>query len=385
MGYEENLLNPVAGSVQNLMPMKETDLKFLNSYEDQWRYSPTKSIAAYYPVKLLPSVRINMDSKTPIIMSAGTIVSIIPLKDQLAYTANDTSIGVVYEAGVGGKVATSKLVDGTVAYQPLNAFYAKSVSGLFTVANGSGASVNDAYTDMDGVVGLLDTTGGVVSSASSAYARAANIPFGVVGQTVYGDLRGRWLNFDFQSPQYTIFRDGTMTVPYVLMYALTADAAKNTAAVAALNKALVPYHQFFMAADSSSATLATSKSAVEALIAPGAYVKPTAYGKMTNWLAADNVNQKVGVVLETRNRVPYGMDEMIDSFPGSGIQGMDTGGLPTRLYHFIQTALGVIAPTKASNKAAIKDALVNPVAGEGAYANVNFEFGQIDVELGFNR
>ena len=166
--------------------------------------------------------------------------------------------------------------------------------------------------------------------------------------------------------------------------AAAADSAKVTAAVAALKTKLNPYHQFLIAGVAS----ATAAADVAALLAPGADVKPTEKGKFTNFVVGtDAVVQRVGTILERRNRVPYGLDEMIDSFPGSSIQGMDTAGLPTRLYHFLKNVMSVANTANVDNKAAIKGMLTTDTAADagGSYANVTFIVGQVDIELGFNR
>ena len=376
MALEDALLNPSGGSIQNLMPMRDVDLKFLNAFEDQWRYSPTKALAAYTPVKLLPAMRFNKDAQAPIVMPAGTIVSVIPFK--AAYAADETESGIL----ATGRVAKSILANGDVAYEGISSFYDKSLSGLITVANG-GTSATDNYTDEDGAAGVLSATGVAVATGQT-YTRAANVPVGVVGEAVYGDLRGRWNNYTFGKSQYTIFRNGVMTVPYVIVYAAAADTAKVTAAVAALKAKLNPYHQFYIHGIASASAAADAKAA----IATGVQLKPTEKGKFTFFVeGTDSIKQKVGTILELRNRVPYGLDEMIDSFPGSSIQGMDTAGLPTRLYHFLKNVMTVADASKANDKAALKGMLSTDLAAAaaGSYSGVTIAVGQVDIEIGFNR
>lgn len=375
MALEDSLLNPTGGSTQNLMPMRSVDLKFLDVLGDQWRYSPTKALAAYYPVKLLPSLRIHDDAKAPVVIPAGTIVSIISFKGN--YAADEAETGIL----APGKVATTKLVDGTVAYEKIDTFYERSVSGLMTIANG-GVSATDNYSDTDGSVGILSAAGASVATGQS-YTRAANVPFGIVADTVYGDLRGRWNNYTFGKAAHTIFRDGTITVPYVVAYGAGADSAKVTAAVAALKAKLDPYHQYFVLGVAS----ATAAADAAAAVATGAQVKPNEKGKFTQFVdGTDKLVQKVGTILQKRNRQPIGLDEYIDSFPGSSIQGMDTGGLPRRIYHFLTNAMAVIDAANESNKEAIKNLLkTDKAAVTSAYTGVTFSFGVIDIDLEFNR
>ena len=81
MAINDFTYNPVNGSFSNQLPMKTVDkLSYLFSIEDCYRYHGKGSIGTYYPVRIAPSMSIDMDAEWPIIMPAGTIVSILSLK-----------------------------------------------------------------------------------------------------------------------------------------------------------------------------------------------------------------------------------------------------------------------------------------------------------------
>jgi len=88
--------------------------------------------------------------------------------------------------------------------------------------------------------------------------------------------------------------------------------------------------------------------------------------------------------VELRNRIPYNLDEIIDSFPGSGMKGMDTGGMEARFYNFVKFILsttGIKTAAYAAVKDNLKTAMITPVVTSGNAA-ISVLFGQIDVQFG---
>jgi hypothetical protein len=59
--------------------------------------------------------------------------------------------------------------------------------------------------------------------------------------------------------------------------------------------------------------------------------------------------QTVGLLKACDSRFPKDLVSTVQTYPGSGVQGTDTGGLPSLLYHFAKDALTVINGVVPSN------------------------------------
>jgi len=359
--------NPTGEAFSGKQPMKTVEkLSYLNSIEDCYRYSSNQRvIGTYYPVRPLPAMDLDKDAEWPIVMPAGTIVSIIPLKDAQGYTTDDAVTGI----RIGGDIFVSMGVDGNALEKNINIVYPKETAGLITVANGSGSGESDPYTDASGEWGLL-TASGEIATTGPTYTRAANVPIGIVNSRVYSDLRMRYLNYEVGQDPQGIALGGILTLPYVGIYGSGVIATVLTAIKGAVDSK----HQYVHGEDASDSTVA-------GYFALDARLKPDANGKFTNH--SGDANLEFGRVLGFRNRVPYDLDEVIDSFPGSGMQGMDTGGLSARYYDFAKKILALPA-VKGATYAAVKDnikkTLYEPLLTDTA--NVSIIMGQVDVAFG---
>lgn len=369
--------DPVGGAFTGVLPMKEIEkLSYLNSIEDCYRYKADEALGAYYPIRIVPSMEIDMDAEWPIVMPAGTIVSVVSLKDAVQYASDDSVTGIL----TSGELAVSvSAVDGSVLKKSINYMYDKEVSGFLTICNG-GTETTDDYSDDDGTYGILDADGAVVTSSTTAYTRPANRPVGIVNSRIPSDLRLRWLNYDALNSvtmSNHISLGGVLTIPYVIVYGSGVRATVLTA----IKGAVDAKHQY-MWINSAQTTAANA----DAVLIDGYELQSDTKGKFTTYTrSADNDtdHQYFGKVLERRNRVPYNMDEIIDSFPGSGMKGMDTGGLSARLFHFVKsiiTATNIKVTGTTGTIAQVKDALYNGYTSDTA--NVALLFGQVDVAFG---
>jgi len=178
--------NPTGGAFSGVQPMKSLDkLSYLNSIEDCYRLTGTRRLAAFFPARPLPSVEIDLDAELPIVMCAGTIVAILPIKPQEAYANDgaDSALGI----SASGTIPVTVGVDGVVYSKPINLLYAKEIAGCIVPANGGNAAT-DSYSDDDGTYGII-TASGVVTNETTAYTRAANTPMGIVNSRIFADIR----------------------------------------------------------------------------------------------------------------------------------------------------------------------------------------------------
>jgi len=361
--------NPTGGDFSNKLPMKSVEkLAYLDSIEDLYRYNGKESIGVYYPVRTLPSVDIDLDAEWPVVMPAGCIVSVIPLSDARAYVTDHDGAGIRQD----GYQYVSIGVDGTALEKSINYMYPKDVAGLIVPANG-GSSVNDSYTANCGTYGILTMSGEVAAASSDPYVRAANVPIGIVNHKVFSDMRLRYLNYDARqgSNGNAIALGGVITIPYIGIFGAGARATVLSAVRTAVNAK----HQY---AWFSEADLPTLSGVIEV----GDYVMSDEYGRFTKWDGVSEA-QKFGKIIETRSRVPWNLDELIDSIPGSGMKGTDTGGLRARLYNFITSILSqsaVQSTSYAANKDNVKKVMYEVLATNTA--NVSVQMGQLDIAFG---
>lgn len=361
--------NPTGGNFSNKLPMKTVEkLSYLNSIEDLYRYNGKESIGVYYPVRILPSVAIDMDAEWPIVMPAGSIVSVVPLKDARAYTADDDSAGI----RVDGDQYVSIGVDGVALEKNINYMYPKDIAGLIVPSNG-GNDKDDSYKDEGGTYGILTMSGEVAAATSDVYTRVANKPIGIVNSQIFSDMRLRYLNYDARqgSNGNTIALGGVITIPYIGIYGAGVRATVQTA----VRTAVDAKHQYVWFNEANL-------PAVEAAAASASYLMSDLVGKFTKYDAVDEA-QKFGKIIETRNRVPWALDEIIDSIPGSGMKGTDTGGLKARMYNFMTEILkqtAVKGSAYAANKDNVKKVLYEPLLTDTA--NVSIVIGQFDVAFG---
>jgi hypothetical protein len=369
--------DPVGGAFTGVLPMKEVEkLSYLNSIEDCYRYKADEALGTYYPIRIAPSMEIDMDAEWPVIMPAGTIVSTVSLKDAVQYSSDDDVTGIL----TSGELAVSvSKVDGSALKKSINYMYDHEVAGFLTICNG-GTETTDSYSDDDGTYGILDKDGAVVTSSTTAYTRPANRPVGIVNSRIPADLRLRWLNYDALNSVTMgnhIALGGVLTIPYVIVYGSGVLATVQTA----IRGAVDAKHQY--AWIQSTETVAAT---VDAVLIDGYELKSDIKGKFTTFSrSADNdtEHQYFGKVLERRNRVPYNLDEIIDTFPGSGMKGMDTGGLTARLFNFIKsiiTASNIVVSGTTGTIAQVKDALYNGYTTDTT--DVALLFGQVDVAFG---
>ena len=364
--------NPTGHSFTGKQPMKSVEkLSYLNSIEDLYRYNGAESIGAYYPVRTLPSIDIDMDAEWPIVMPAGCIVSVLNIADTNAYDVDHDAAGI----RATGLQYVSIGVDDVALEKSINYMYPKDIAGLIVPCNG-GVETDDSYTANCGTYGILTLSGEVAEVASDVFTRTANVPVGIVNHRVFADMRLRYLNYDARqgSNADTIALGGVISIPAIAIF----GAGVTATVLAAVRTAVNAKHQYLW-------VTGASKAACDALVYNGSQVISDPYGRFTNAAAADASDrvQIFGRVVETRTRVPWAMDEIIDSVPGSGMKGTDTGGFTARLYNFItsilaSTAVKGLAYSKV--KANVKASMYTNILTDTA--TVSVRFGAVDIAFG---
>lgn len=366
--------NPVNGANTGKVPMKSIDKKtFKNSVEDLYRYKGRMTVGAFYPVRYLPSISVEQDSEWPIVMPAGLIVSLVPIKDASAYSSDDNATGI----RTSGELYTTIGVDGVAQKRSIGLMYPEDIAGLLVPANG-GTSKFLPYRDACGAAGIV-TYGGEEASTTSTVSGItvpANRPMGIVDHQVFADLRKRFLNYEYNTGAIGVSLDGVITLPAVLVY-----GTNRTTVVNQIKPLLYDMHQYVLVSEAN-------ESNAFAAIDLGAFLKPNDEGRFVPadpaGTAAD-INQVFAKSLGSRRRVVYNLDEVIDSFPGMGMKGTDTGGLKARLYDFAKKIMGAStvkgaswAAVKSNLKSAFKSPILTDTASTYIYlTTVDVEFGKI--------
>jgi hypothetical protein len=364
---------PSGGSFSGKQPMKSITKKtFLQSIEGLYRYTGKASIGTFYPVRFLPGKTYDLEAEWPVVMPAGTIVSVAALKDARDYASADSATGI----GVSGNIPVTLNVEtGSAMEKSVGYLYPEDIRGLLTVCNG-GEAVTESYSANDGTYGIL-TMSGEIASSSYTFTRPANKPMGLVNHQVYADMRMRFKNYQVNQGGLGIALGGTITIPYVAIF----GSGSTATALAAIRTAVDPEHQYVWVTGTDEATAL-------AKVAPRARFKSDQYGKFTelSLSTVEDLDQYFGCAIEPMNRPIHNLDALIDSFPGSGMTGMDTSGLSARVYDFVKSILAQDA-IKSSSYAAVKANLKNAfhTAVSTDTANVSVKFGLVDVAFGTDK
>jgi len=261
--------------------------------------------------------------------------------------------------------------------KPVDFLYGKDVAGLFVKANG-GVEAKDKYSQIDVDNYIFSATGAIPTAGVTEYTRAANKPAGIVASRVFADIRFSYVNYSIVDHGYSIIPAGVLSLPVVVVIADSKDNNLTTAipnTIAAIKGAVDGKHQYvILQAD-------TKALAIEKFVS-GLALQSDRDGKFTEFTSSD-ADQKFGKILSVRSRLPQTLEAYQDSFPGSQITGMDTGGLSKRLFTFMKSAM--LATGVSSSSAlpgTITAALGTPVntSTNGIsllFANADVEFGNI--------
>ena len=314
-----------------------------------------------YAYKNLPIIRMTTEYMSgdkaiekPIVLTKGTIVSMLTNQTVLS-DATPTAAGSVSDAeGMVTPTASGvipqyeKVSDGTLQTVNIDDSYygyPEEVAALLVPANG-GAEATYAYT-------ALDTTNNPFKDlGDTALSVGANMPMGIVMHDVYLDVRGAYLNLDYQDA-VGVAHKGFITIPYADTNLVDAIGV-GTFAVEGYAAIWKKFQH--LAFDGSQAPSGGMSGAALTSDTNGRFVPVAAAASTTQALTV----QTVGKVLMTDCRFPKELLEERRQYPGSSstllTPGTSTAGIPSDLYVFVRDVMTAVdsAPTKTDIKEAIR-------------------------------
>lgn len=360
--------NPVGGAYNGVKPLKsDTTLTLYNTIEAIARYDQKDVIGPFYPVKCLPSLYVDGGTQAPVVMPAGNVVSIVPVGKSSLLPDGGTDVTGIDSSG---NIYTTIGVDGNKYQKPYTFLYGADVVGLIVPCNGTAADVNISYSSVDADAGIL-TASGELPTASDVYTLKPRKPLGIALQRVFGDIRERYQQFTPVNSSVGVVLKGYLTVPFISIAADMSDIPTATA-VNSFLKEVGKYHQFVYALQEH--TLGSGDDL--AVFASGASVGVDQSGKF----AIDDSYAQFGKIVSLREQAVRDLDEVVDTFPGSKLQGTATAGLSSRMYDFGSKALALTAVS--ATPANVRDAYFTVVNMKSGLTG-RIVYGLIDILFGF--
>lgn len=296
----------------------------------------------YLPVMSIPSERVH-GGLEGIVMPKGTIVSLV--------TANTTITDGIPVPTASGEIPVflDQLDAGTIISKPIDdSFfgYDESVTALLVPANGGSASTIP-YSALDTTIGLWN------DANDASLVLGANIPYGIMAQDVYQDIRGANLNYQTHDSYSTII-SGRMSIPFVDTGKLATFGSDASVAAGLTDGYTSVWRNWAFCQFDSTAT------PVEGLA--GQTLKSDLYGKFVIESAATSANitvQTVGRLQALDCRFPKDLSGLVQNYYGTELLGTNTAGIPTDLYKFAQTILAALgqASTRLDILEAVQDGM----------------------------
>lgn len=346
-------------STTRRIPIRTAPSKFLTSklrgtFEISDGIRPAE---AFLPYKYLPALFQDTETDDWVVIPKGRIVSALTNQNASGAASSGTmpgasgggwfdplSSGTMYIFDDATTTASSFVtIDVNDEYWGI----VPGVVGMLVPANG-GIAAAYIYTTNDVSVGTINPADGFTADEGDTITVPANHPIGVVTGDVYQDIRGYNLNYDMWD-LWGILCDWYVEVPY-------ADATFGAAGFAtAYGNGTLPTtadlgywevnkrHSFFYFDSSLDSDLPIALA--------GTLIGPDMYGHyipLRHVTAQDTTvydfeepmtAQCVGRLMVTDSRYPKDMLDMVDNYPGSGVDGTETGGIPENLYTFTHDAL----------------------------------------------
>jgi len=298
----------------------------------------------FYPYKHQRVRMLDTELEDGIVIPKGSIVSAMTYKNTSSPICAPASGSTVY---VGDDATTSAATAWSASIDNSYWGYDDHVAGLLILANGgtdvTGTDVNERYTAHDVTVGTVKTDGTFVAAAAEeAPARGANFPIGVVTADVYQDIRGKYLNYDVWD-KWGILCDWYVEVPYYDAEILASRYGYTDGGTGNNTEGELTTDNYYAVVDSHSFLYSYYSSATFPLAA-GALVKSDKFGKYIPQYDAISTGtdgeywtaQTVGRIIALDNRFPKDQLDVVDTYPGSGMPGTETGGLPVHLFNFVK-------------------------------------------------
>ena len=346
-----------------------------------------RPVGNFYPWKALPVQWQDVETGDWVVITKGTIVSLITNQVGAGSTFRGISGGLP-DVNASGSIPVFD--DETVAgatYTALNidsSFwgYHDNAAGLLIPANG-GAGVRYEYSADDVTAGTVHSNADLTLVTASEFVDTPiNTPVGIAFMDVMQDIRGKSINYNLWNSRYGILSDGLIVVPY-LDYGDTSAIGQSTATFAATKvatgiihasndigyNAVYKKHSFFYFYSTADDATANAGSRAGALLQSDSYGKFVGQGAgETQSITEAKTQQTVGRLLYTDARYPKDQLQAVDTYPGSGLQGTETHGIPAFIYNFVVDAYtGMSLLTTARH---VKDAVQTGTVG-AAYIQVD--------------
>jgi len=349
------------------------------------------------PYKYLPVMFKDVTTEDYVVLLKGTIVSC------LSNMSSDPKYNFTDQAELSGKfdlMTPSGCADEGHIYVGIGANnvmrqagvdssywgYEDSQAGLLVPCNG-GFNSQLLYTTDDVAAQTITVSGTVTTTVDvgNEYTLPleANFPIGVTYQDVYADIEGKWLNYNLNpKASWGVVFDHVIAVPYVDNFQLYAGEGAHPSwtvncYVDDLNldgtwpwetDATNPtWHNIYESLRKEFAFLyspvlvdeTTDKTLFYKLLRPGSALTSDRFGKFQLLDCSGHESssspengprgaldlyfcpayQFVGKLITTDCRFPKMRLDTVDTYPGSGLTGTETGGIDYHLYQFAYTIL----------------------------------------------
>ncbi len=349
-------LSNMDGTYQGLQTRRETRFPLRMPLTWQLLRNPNPlAPESVFPARFLPVTSIDSNVEDGIVIPMGVITSLKPVFPTSVYAiaGADTELGISASGSIiAGKNAYGSNITYSVEDQQ-NA-YGDYQNSVLVISNG-GTAVQDRYSSLDVQLETVKADG-TVAAAGDAYARSANIPYGVTTSPVYQDYRGRYLNSDGTKLQLDApYRHGYIWVPFVINDASnTYKFAKLThvAGVQSIHGASASDHAGYLACLPKCGFLwlgsrdGVADANVDVAFLPGEFVVSDYNGRFVpqsattaDALTAQKTAQTVGRIVTLDSKWPKSLRGLEDTYPGSGMTGTDTAGVDKFIYEFVEGVL----------------------------------------------
>lgn len=352
-------------------PMRSAPAAYIQSairgvIEHSDRANGSHPAESFAPFKYLPVWIDDPSSMDGVVIPKGSIVSVVTSKNSTVGFGDPADSTTIYiGSDYTGGVITADIDDSFFGYDDGMAGLLVLANGGTTVAMPTGAATDlalDYYTSMD--TGRSIKTDGTPitiavggSNVAVTYARGANYPVGIVWADLYKDIRGMYLNYESGFDRCGLMARGYIEIPFVDVYKAHSEGGNEDATLGtALYNADQTQAAWYVPVARKHAFLYNGSKTAQRLV-PGCLLKSDLYGKFvpeyealtsisatTKAFAATPAEavvtaQTVGRLWVTDSRWPKDMMNWVFTYPGSGMPGSETAGLPGVLFNFVKDVM----------------------------------------------
>jgi len=312
------------------MPVRPSPDKYRQSLvAERGRFTVSEGVipAEYFQVyRYLPVLDLDITIQDYLVIPKGRVVAAISSED--ATPAG----GMVTPSGAGSIYTFTNAITNAITSVGIDTSYFgydENISCLLVPCNGGSALTSGYYTTADVTNGNI-SSGGALVAAGDTFALPANAPVGVAFHDWYQDIRGRNLNYRQWADGGHVLCDFYIEVPYVKVNAGVGDPVVTNASYATyLDKWSVNKKFTYLAVNDGTD-----------VFQPGVFVASDLIGNYKiqgagSSLTQNQTTQTVGRIVAIDNRFPKAGLEDVETYPGSGMPGTQTAGIPKFLFDFV--------------------------------------------------